>query len=165
MSWREVITDIYEHRPHQPGCASKPVFYPAASVKDIVYAESQLVAKFPLSLRSMLLESNGVMDMLAIDRAEWSENKWLLWSIAEIIKGNLFCRAQREDGTYERDFRALLFFAGAGFDGILFGFPVGEDHVCAPDVVVWYPIGDEVTGIARSLEDFVSGWLKGTISV
>jgi hypothetical protein len=130
MNWRELITGIYEGRPPQPGIAGKPEFNPAASAASIVAAEAALNAALPESLRSLLLETNGVMDMMAIDGGDWFESMWLLWKIEEIEGQNRFYRAASEERTYERDFSSLVFFAGAGTDGILFAFPV-EDRVCS----------------------------------
>jgi SMI1/KNR4 family protein SUKH-1 len=165
MNWREEITGIYENRTQQPGIAGKPQFYPPASAGDIVHAEVRLNAMFPASIRALLLETNGVMDMLAIDGGEWFDSMWLLWTVTEILEQNLFYRAATEAGRYHRDFRPLIFFAGAGCDGILFGFPVMDDGVCAPRVMVWHPIMDELDEIAPSLEYFLRGWLTGAISV
>jgi hypothetical protein len=164
MNWRELITGIYETRALQPGIAGKPQFYPPASPGDIADAEVRLNAGFPASIRALLLETNGVMEMMALDGGEWFESMWLLWTVAELVEQNLFYRAATEDGTYDRDFRDLVFFAGAGVDGILFAFPV-IDRICAPRVVVWHPIMDELDELAPSLEDFLRGWLTGTISV
>jgi cell wall assembly regulator SMI1 len=163
MSWRRLITDIYERRPRQPRIAAKPEFYPGASAASIAYAEATLNAALPESLRSLLLETNGVMDMMAIDNGDWFESMWLLWKIEEIGEQNRFYREAREEGTYERDFNCLVFFAGAGSDGILFAFPV-EEGVCAPRIMVWHPIMDELDELAPSLEDFLRGWLTDTIS-
>jgi hypothetical protein len=165
MNWRELITGVYAGRSQQTDIATKPKFYAAASAREIADAEARLNARFPVSLRSLLIETNGVMDMMAIDGGEWFDSMWLLWTVAETIEQNDNCRAATEDETYERDFGKLVFFAGAGSDGILFGFPVTEDHVCAPSVVVWHPIDDEVEEIAPSLEEFLRGWLTSTISI
>jgi hypothetical protein len=164
MSWRELITGVYEGRQQQPGIAGKPGFYPAASAQSVADAEAALNATLPGSLRSLLLETNGVMDMMAIDGGDWFESMWLLWKVEEIVEQNRFYRAASEEGTYERDFISLAFFAGAGTDGILFAFPV-EDGACASRVVVWHPIMDELDELAPSLEDFLRGWLTSTISV
>lgn len=165
MNWRDLITGIYETRIQQPRIAGKPQFYPPAPAGDIADAEARLDAIFPASIRSLLLDTNGVMDMMAIDGGEWFDSMWLLWTAAELLEQNLFYRAATEDGTYDRDFRQLVFFAGAGADGILFAFPVIEDHVCAQHIVVWHPIMDELDELAPSLEDFLRGWLTSTISV
>jgi hypothetical protein len=165
MSWRKLIADIYESRSQQPGIAAKPKFYPGASLEDIANVEACLGATLPVSLRTLLLESNGVLKMMAIDGGEWFESMWLLWTTAEIVERNRFYRAAAENGTYDRDFRNLAFFADAGADGILFGFSVMEGRNCAPAVVVWSPIMDELEECAPSLEDFLRGWLAGTISI
>jgi hypothetical protein len=120
---------------------------------------------FPESIRSLLLETNGVVDLMAIDGGEWFDSGWLLWTVAEIFEQNVFYRAATEKGIYDRDFRSVVFFANAGCDGILFGFPVTEDGVCAPRVLVWHPIEDELDEIAPSLEYFLKGLLTSTIRV
>lgn len=160
MSWRDLISSVYESR----GVDIKPRFYPSASAEEIADAEDCLNARLPTSIRSLLSETNGVMEMMAIDGGEWIESMWLLWSVAEIVKWNTFFRTSR-DSTSGRDFKQITFFANAGVDGIQFGFPVMDGHVCAPRVVVWYPIGGEVEEVATSLEDFLNRWLTGAISV
>src|SRR5262245_20075775 len=110
MRWRELISGIYERRPQQPGIAGKPKFYPAATATDIADAEVALNATLPASIRSLLLETNGVMDMMAMDGREWFESMWLLWTIDEVVAQNRHHRL----GTYARDFRSLVVFAGAG---------------------------------------------------
>jgi hypothetical protein len=165
MTWRERISGIYEARAERPGIASRPEFYPGASAEHTAFAQTRLSAIFPASLRTLLLETDGVMDMLAIDGGEWFESMWLLWSVQGIVDGNLSHRSMKRAGTYDRDFRELMFFADAGTDGILFGFPVMGDGVCAPCVVVWHPIEDDLDEVAPSLEDFLQGWLTGAITV
>jgi cell wall assembly regulator SMI1 len=165
MSWRELITGMYEDRAQQPGIGVRPEFCPAASAADIDDAEVRLNARLPACLRSLLLETNGVMDMMSIDGGEWFLSMWLLWSVQEIVEQNEFFRRAIDEGTYERDFRQMAFFAGAGSDGILFGFPVSEDGTYASRVVVWHPIMDELDELATSLKDFLRGWLTGAIFV
>lgn len=164
MSWRELITGIYESRPQPSGIAGKPEYYPPVSAASIADAEAALGCALPGSFRSLLLETNGVMDMLAIDGGDWFASMWLLWTIEETVEQNRNYRLASEEGAYERDFSRLVFFAGAGTDGILFAFPV-EKGDCAPRVVVWHPIMNELDELAPSLEDFLRGWLTNTISV
>lgn len=165
MTWREFIAGIYADTPEQPGIASKPEFYSGASADEIADAELRLNARLPASLRSLLLESNGVMGMMAIDGGDWFKEHWLLWTLAEVIEQNLWYRSETGKETYRRDFCQVVFIADAGSDGILFGFPVEEDQICAPSIVVWYPIEDELEDIAASLEDFIRKWLTSTIWV
>lgn len=164
MNWRELITGIYDGRPRQPGIAGRAEFYSAASAARIADAEAALDAVLPDSLRSLLLETDGVMDMMAIDGGDWFESMWLLWTVEEIERRNRAHRAASAAGPRRRDFGDVVFFAGAGTDGILFAFPV-TGRVCSPRVVVWHPIRDELSDLAPSLEDFLRGWLTSTISV
>ena len=93
MKWRESITNIYQTRAQQPGTASKPRFYCGASAKHLDSVEARLNARLPASLRSLLLESNGVMEMIKFEGGRWHNGGWVLWSVAEIVKENLRCRA------------------------------------------------------------------------
>lgn len=165
MNWGAFINDTYAIAPKQPGWTTKPEFYPGAPPQEIADSELRLNTTLPPSLRSLLLESNGVMGMMAIHGGDWFEEHWFLWTLAEVVKQNLWYRGESAKETYERDFRKVVFFADAGSDGILFGFPVREDQVCAPNIVVWYPIEDELQDIASSLEDFIKKWLTSTIWV
>jgi hypothetical protein len=165
MHWRELITGICESRTQEAGLATKPTFYPPALARDIVAAQMQLDVKLPPCLQALLLETNDVMDMLPIDGGESFENMWLLWTLNEIVEQNVSFRAKAAKDTHQRDFRQLVFFAGAGSDGILFAFPLLADRVCASNVVVWHPIEDELTEVAPSLEEFLQGWLTSSISI
>jgi len=165
MNWCELISGIYETRGKQPGYTTTPKFYSAASLDEIDDVETRINARFPTSLRSLLLETNGVMEMMMVAGGEWFDSQWLIWTVTDIIEQNSRCRGTIEEWNSTHDLRRLVFFAGAGCDGILFGSPVNEDDVCESRVVVWWPMRDEVREVAPSLEDFLSGWLTGRIAV
>ena len=113
----------------------------------------------------LLLESNGVMEMLSIDGGEWFDDLWLIWQIDEIIRTNLFFRGERKKGVCERDFDQLVFFTGAGCDGILFAHPINENRVADSEVLVWHPIRDELEKAAADLQTFIENWWTGKLSV
>src|SRR5262245_36064830 len=136
MNWCELITDLYEADTQKSTLFHKPEFHCPATVRNIADVEEKLNVALPVSLRSLLLESDGVMAMLRIEEGDWFENMWLLWSTSEIIQQNLLFRAESTRRTYRRIFDDLVFFAGAGADGILFGFPVMETRVCKTNIVV-----------------------------
>ena len=159
MDWRELITGMYPGRPPRPGIAWAPRFYPAAPEGDIAGAEARLGATFPPSLRSLLAQTDGVMDRMAVDGGEWFDALWLLWPVAEVVERNRSARAAAGGGP-----RGVIFFADAGCDGILFGHPV-VGQTCGPGVVVWHPMRGRVADLAPSLDGFLRGWLAGTISV
>lgn len=164
MDWRGFIRVAYEAYPRRDGITVRPTYFPRVSATDITDAESQLEAVLPISLRSVLQETNGVIEMMAIDGGAWFESGWLLWSVEESVEANLRYRAKSAEAAFDRDFRQVLFFANAGTDGILFGFPV-SDRVCATSVVVWFPIDDEIVAFAPSLDEFISGWVSGRLTV
>lgn len=164
MGWRELITCIYQDRANLAGVGSRPDFFPRASSEEIGNAETQLNVRLPASLRSLLLESDGVMDMMSVDGGDWFDSMWLLWSLDAIAEQNSAI-LDAGDGMQKCGLRRMLFFAGAGADGILFGFPITDEGVCSPSVVVWHPIANEVDEVAESLEEFLRGWLTGAISV
>lgn len=169
MAWRTILTDIYELLPSRAGWTSRPEFRLGTDPPAVAAAEETLGAAFPISLRSLLLESDGVMDQMAVDGGDWFDNDLLVWPTAEIVEQNLHVRAEGMRGTYQRDFRELLFFAGAGADGILFAFPAlapgGTDRRCGPNVLTWHPVENELAEAAPTLEDFLRGWLRGEIAV
>src|SRR5262245_11467142 len=98
MGWLELITGMYKRRPQRPGIVGKPSFYPGASAANIADAEAALKATLPASIRSLLLETNGVMEMMAIDGGECFESMWLLWNIEEVVEQNRVRRAATQRG-------------------------------------------------------------------
>src|SRR3954471_6833722 len=114
MNWRELISGIYETRAARPGIAGRPRFYAAASAGRIADAEDRLNTRLPASLRSLLLETDGVTDVMAVDGGEWFDAMWLLWTVEQLVDRNLSYRAATEGGPRARDFRQLVVFADAG---------------------------------------------------
>jgi cell wall assembly regulator SMI1 len=64
MAWRELITDIYSNRTPNPRFDSKPVFCAGVSNKTVAEAETRLKATFPDSLRLLLQETDGVLELM-----------------------------------------------------------------------------------------------------
>lgn len=167
MSWRELITEIYEYRTPNSRFASKPVFHAGVGSQAVAEGEARLNVMFPDSLRSLLQETDGVLELMATGGSEWFPNMWVLWRLSDILDRNGDSRLHcwYSGNTAGPDYRQLLLFADAGCDGISFGFPVLNDRVCSPRVVAWYPMGDELVETAPSLKTFIAGWLTGTITV
>jgi hypothetical protein len=156
MNWLEFIANVYGARQHEPGTATKPRFEPPASILDVDELETRLHVSLHSDLRALLLESNGVMEMLAIDGGEWFDNMWVVWPTSEIVAKN---ESFRKGNVTHDD---LLFFASAGTDGILFANPV-EKHTAQSSVVAWFPIEDELRLVAPSLREFMQGYLLDKI--
>lgn len=163
MDWIPQITAAFATAKNAAECDSKAGFFPPASVEEIAEAECRLNATFPQALQSLLLETNGVMSLLSVHGSDWFDNMWLILPLEEILAEN--DRAVPLGNQSVRDQYQTLFFAGAGCDGIQFGFPIGEGQRCEDGIVVWHPSRETLTPIASSLETFIAGWLEGTIQV
>jgi len=161
VQWRELIAQLYEDE--RAGTA-RPKFYPPASAEQIRELENALRQQLPRDLRGLLLQTDGVVEEFLLD-GEWIESMWLIWSVTEILQANASYRSRQSGAFLDRNFHKLLFFTGAGVDGILFAHPVDTSAVAADQVLAWHPIEDNLTGTAPSIEGFVRGWLSGQISV
>ena len=98
------------------------------------------------------------MDLINID-GSWIESMWIMWTAEELRDRNIALRRQRREGRFPAD---ALAFSDAGSDGIVFAFDMRTDN---SDVFAWYPIGAEREVKARSLREFLPGWIAGDISV
>jgi hypothetical protein len=164
MNWRRFIENKYSSN-QSDKYVCIPRFYPPASKGKLKSLETSLGVSLPFSLKDLLYNSDGVMDLIELLDGNLIENKWLIWPTEEIAKGNKSLRTEPMKTTYQRSFDELLFFANAGVDGILFAFMVCPDKVHDPKIYVWHPIDNEVTEIASSLRAFVEQWIDGEITI
>ena len=136
--WREFLTEI------TPNLR----FLPPATAEALDRVEDQLGLVLPTDLRSLLLETNGLYDT--------SVEQWqlkVIWSVEEIEQENLAVRSDPKRADSYMTFESLLFFAGAGVDGILFAFPItATRRVVEHNIIAWYPIEDSRPVLASSLE-------------
>jgi SMI1-KNR4 cell-wall len=100
--------------------------------------------------RSLLLETNGVLDQYEIE---------LVWTLERVIHEN---RAF-EIGNY-MSVSSCLFFADAG-NGDYFFFPIDRANNCRNKVFVWNHENDSRLHLANDLEEFLEGWVVGSITV
>jgi hypothetical protein len=120
--------------------------------------------KFPPELRNLLLETDGVMDTMEY-HGKFKNTGWFLWPTDEIEKNNIWFRSALGHDTYDRSFHNLLFFTGAGVDGILFAYIVASGQVEESNIHVWHPIDDTVELVAPSLNAFIEKWKSGELTV
>src|SRR5262249_34185123 len=132
-------------------------FYPHVTDMGISEVELSLGLTLPLSLQDLLTTTNGVMNLMKLDK-KTIETGWLIWPMKEIIKENLFFRSEANKLIYKQQFNDLLFFAAASADGILFAYKISEKRVAAPDIYVWHPREDTLNRIAPSLKIFIEQW-------
>jgi hypothetical protein len=116
MMWRELSQSLY------PNCT----FFAPSSVQQIEEAQAALSVVIPSELKSLLLESDGIVD-------EWKQGPIL--PAAKIKDLNLDFRSKL--GHIYPAFYSRLFIAkGAGGD--LWGYKVNADStVSAPNIYEW----------------------------
>ena len=136
---------------HQPEAA----LLAPASRAAIDEAETKLSVSFPKSLRSLLLESNGVHDIYGSS---------FIWSVQEIVERNIEFRTYPEFAELYMPFNNLLFFGDAG-NGDQFFFPVLANEIRKHDVFAWNHENDSRFWVAPRLETFVEWWFTGKIKL
>ncbi|WP_234314170.1 MULTISPECIES: SMI1/KNR4 family protein [unclassified Streptomyces] len=113
-----------------------------ASEQDLIEAERLLGATLPTGLRTLLLESNGVMDEDGTD---------VIWSAEQIARTNQEFRTREDLKGLYMPFDALLFFGDNG-GGDQFALPVLPVR---PDVFVWDHENDSRNWVASSMEEYL----------
>lgn len=124
-------------------------FSPPASSAELVAAEKMLGCPFPESLKTLLLETNGVY------HARFSMA--FLWDLETILAANLD-RRKNWEAYGDTPFDDLLFFSeGGNGDGYAFEVRAGRE---AEMKILWR---DHETGerapVATTLEEFIEGWI------
>ncbi|MBA3870752.1 MAG: SMI1/KNR4 family protein [Anaerolineae bacterium] len=151
MEWHEFLT----------GITPNLRFLPPVDMEALERAEARLNITLPIDLRSLLQESNGLY--------ETSVEVWplkVIWSIEEIESENLAIRSDPTRANIYMSFESLLFFAGAGVDGIMFAYPItATGHVVDQRIIVWYPIEDSRPVLAFSLKDYLKRWLTSELKI
>lgn len=151
MMWHEVLTEF----------APNIGFLSPVDMEALERTEARLNIVLPAALRLLLLESNGLYDTSV---EEWRLK--VVWSIEEIESENLAIRSDPKRADIYMTFESLLFFAGAGVDGIMFAFPItATGHVVENNVIAWYPIEDSRPVVAFSLKDYLKRWLIGELKI
>jgi len=163
--WRESIERMYVARTNAAATESRPVFSPPTSVLEIEGAETRLGARFPETLKSLLLECDGIMDQLSVDGGPYFDNMWLLWPVRQIVDENMALRKGIGETGSNRVGHDFVFIVSAGVDGILFGIEATGKPRDDSSIVVWYPIEDRICKLADTFAEFLDGWLSNGITV
>lgn len=158
MGWREIIDGAYTERSEDERDVVRAEYEHGASRGDLAALVKELGCALPADLQSLLLESNGFMEVFEIE-GRFVENMWIVWPASELPDNN---RHRREEIEEPRPPGYLLVFASAGADGILFAFDTRSPK---SGVVAWFPIEDEIRPLASSLREFLVGWITGKITV
>jgi hypothetical protein len=143
--WRELVSK------HDDSAS----FATAATSFELAQAAESLGVPFPESLRSVLLESNGI---------EGEYGLGLLWPVSRIVSDNLSFRNNPDFRELYMPFDCLLFFADAG-NGDQFGFVILDGEVRRDDIFAWNHEDDSRSWIAPHLEAYFDWWMSGRITV
>ena len=143
--WRDFITSLTDDA----------TFAAGATQSSIAATEDALAVDFPEQLRSLLLESDGVLGEYDLG---------LVWSLDRIRDDNLHFRNNTDFAALYMPFEHLLFFSDAG-NGDQFAYPIQNGKIRRPDVFVWDHESDDRRWVAGSLKQYVQWWLDGTLTL
>jgi len=155
MQWRNWIQECYSGRSSDV----RPELCAGASQERLAAVEANLGLRLPVSLRELLLETDGVGTAMFLG-GEWGRTDTDVWSCDRLEIENADIRADMEGpcpppGAPEV---APLYFAPAGVDGILFAFLVRSSGPEDPAVYAHYPIEGEWRLISPTLASYFQGW-------
>lgn len=160
LDWKAKTVDAYKvsARDAPP---SRPAFCDGASPIAIARMEETLSCRLPMSLRSLLSQTDGVKEELEIENNHWLFASIVIYSVDEMIDTNLFMRREYRDRNVDR----YCFFSTAGTDGIQFGMPPKLADQEDASVFAWYPDGTPDKHMADGLLPFLQGWCAGVATV
>lgn len=133
----------------------KASFRVAATETQLTELEKTLDVSLPVDLKSLLMESNGVLGEFELR---------LVWTVEEMHQYNSKMRTDPTFVHYFMPFSCLLFFADAG-NGDLFAFSIVQGKVGRSDVYVWNHEDDSRTWAAPSLKVYLEWWLNGKLNI
>ena len=157
--WIAFIRDVYKHATSIGKHERRPVFHSPAELRAIIKCEKRLNVTFPTPLKNLLLQTNGVSELLTTTNKE-IDTGYFLYSIEGILEINSSLRSQ----DFNMPLDCLLFFAGDGM-GDYFGFAVVKGKVPHSRIYFWDHEDDSRQSIAPSLGYFIENWKLGKIRV
>ncbi|MFD0688093.1 SMI1/KNR4 family protein [Actinomadura fibrosa] len=140
--WRELIE---KHTPQAR-------FASPAAERALRRAEETLGHLLPDDLAELLGETDGVVDANGYN---------LVFSVEQLVQGNLEMRTYPALKRLYMAFDQLLFFSDIPGDGSLFAYALVPEG--RPDVFVWDHRTDGRRCVAPSLEHFIEAWFGGDI--
>ena len=155
--WREFIQTLaadteYEYE-----------FAPPATYFQLERLEQVFKASLPDALRKLLLETNGVRQIMHY-KEERVPIGQVLWDTESIQRHNRKMRTNNAYRDFYLPFDDLLFFASPGADKLRFALRIDADCV-TETVIAWLPTNDTRTEQATSLRDFIKSWFSGQLGL
>jgi hypothetical protein len=157
VMWRELIDSLAETTDYDYEFATPATYFQLDRVAQI------LRVKLPDTLRRLLLETNGVRQVMVYRDGRVPIGQ-IIWDVETIQRQNLKLRRNPAFSDFYLPFDELLFFASPGKDGVRFALRI-ENHQTTETVIAWNPTDDSRTEKATSLRTFIEAWLSGTLEV
>ncbi|MDX1929462.1 MAG: SMI1/KNR4 family protein [Pirellulaceae bacterium] len=160
LDWLATIINAYKAR-DSDSTPARPCFRIGASVDAISRLEASLACRLPLSLRSLLSQTDGVTEEIEIAPDHWIAASIVIYSIDEMIDTNSYMQCSYGNRHVNR----YCFFSTAGTDGIQFGFPADSEDREDASVLAWYPDETAAKCMGDGLLQFLTGWCSGSTAV
>lgn len=173
MNWIEFISGIYEDE-GDTETERRPDFRPPASPAEIAAIEQKLGVAFPDAVRALLLQTNGVMELINLGDA-WIDSQWLILPTDEILNTNQIYRAEwpadrqtdnpfpDPDAIMDWDYNLdkLLFFADNNGEAAYAYFETNSST--PPGIIGWRPIDDDIIPVTATFEEFLRELIAGSL--
>lgn len=160
MDWKTKIVDAYKARGADAPPA-RPVFCCGTSEDAIGRIEELFNGHLPMSLRSLLLQTDGVKEEIEIEPSNWIIASIVIYSVEEMIDNNVFMRREYADRNVDQ----YLFFSTAGVDGIQLGSLATMEQRQDALIFAWYPDQTADKRMSDGLLPFLVGWCEGRLTV
>ena len=155
--WRELIQSLAQDNDNAYE------FAPAATYFQLERIEQIFGIKLPAALRQLLLETNGVRQVMFYNEERVPVGQ-IIWDTEAMQRHN---RKMRTDPAYH-DFYlpldTLFFFGSPGTDGVRFAVSINEGKA-TETIVVWYAADDRRVQVATSLQTFIEDWLSSKLAL
>jgi len=103
------------------------------------------------SLKSLLLETNGVYDFRIF--------LWIVWNVRDLAAYNQQMWTDNKFTQQGMKLADLFFIANAGNDGILFAFPIVNKKL-QDNLVTWNPSNNSRTQKSPDLQTYLKRWVS-----
>lgn len=138
-------------------------FAPPATYFQLGRIEQIFGVLLPDALKALLLESNGVRQILHYNDERIPIGQ-IIWDAETIQRNNRKMRGDIAYADFYLPFDNLLFFASVSPDGVRFALKI-IDKQATETVIAWSPTNDARTEQATSLETFIEAWLTGKLEI
>lgn len=159
MNWRELVISAYAEYMTRYEWQTTPVFYEPAPQAEIANVESHIGCSLPEELREFLSQTNGFGEETIFDDDSTAFDLGsFMFRASEVADSTDEFR--HSDLTSNIPFQEMIFIGTMHVDGIYIACRSGEHTI-----YVWYPMDRAFKPMAPNLEEFLSGWISGSLLI